>query len=373
MKFDVAVVGGGPAGLAVAIETARRGLSVVVAERHHQPPDKACGEGVMPPGVRALERLGIRARLDSNDCSAFESVRYVDQDGLCAEGLLAGEGLAVRRTALVRAMSDAARDVGAELRYGWKVKSCERMPDEMRVQTDRGIISARMVVAADGLASRLRHEQGLDVPCTGPRRFGLRQHFVCAPWTSSIEIHLADGAEAYVTPVSARSVGVAFLWTEPLGNERSPTDEPTGPSTRWHRLARRFPRLMDRLAGASPDSPIRGAGPFERASRACTADRFALVGDAAGYVDAITGEGISLSIISALSLAATIPDALTKGGHRASLSPYEDEYRRIFRRYSLTTRGLLVLIHRPRLRRGSLLVLRRAPALFGFLLARCNG
>ena len=101
-------------------------------------------------------------------------------------------------------------------------------------------------------------------------------------------------------------------------------------------------------------------------------DRFALVGDAAGYVDAITGEGISLSILSALSLAGTIPDALTKGAHRAALRPYEAEYRRLFRRYELMTRGLLAIIDRPRLRRSSLLLLRRAPALFDFLLARCS-
>jgi len=368
--FDVAVVGGGPAGLAVAIETARRGLSVVVAERHHEPPDKACGEGIMPPGVRALERMGIRKRLAPSECASFGSVRYIDHDGLSAEGRLTGEGLAVRRIALVTAMSDAARDVGVDLRHGCKVLSCLRRPDEMRLHTDRGVLSARMVVAADGLASRLRHAEGLDVPCTGPRRFGLRQHFVCAPWSESIEVHLARDAEAYVTPVSDRCVGIAFLWTEPLGNERSPAHQRS--TTRWHRLAARFPCLMDRLRHAAPESPIRGAGPFERASRGCTADRFALVGDAAGYVDAITGEGISLSILSALSLADTIPDALTSGADRAALQPYEDEHRRMFRRYALTTSGLLAIIRRPRLRRSSLLLLRRAPALFDFLLAKCS-
>src|SRR5688572_15282569 len=61
--LDVAVVGGGPAGLAVAIETARRGLNVAVFERQEGPVDKACGEGVMPPGVRALDALGVRSRL----------------------------------------------------------------------------------------------------------------------------------------------------------------------------------------------------------------------------------------------------------------------------------------------------------------------
>ena len=107
--FDVVVVGGGPAGLATAIETAKRGLSVALFEQQARLPDKACGEGIMPEGVRALETLGVRERLPRDQSREVESIRYVDNDGVAAEGRLPAAGLVVRRTALVEAMAVRAR------------------------------------------------------------------------------------------------------------------------------------------------------------------------------------------------------------------------------------------------------------------------
>src|SRR5690242_11335965 len=98
--LDVAVIGAGPAGLAAAIESARRGLRVAVFERRAEPVDKACGEGVMPPGVQALETLGVRSRLRAHECTEFRGIRYIDMDGTTAEGMLPTAGLAVRRVAL---------------------------------------------------------------------------------------------------------------------------------------------------------------------------------------------------------------------------------------------------------------------------------
>jgi 2-polyprenyl-6-methoxyphenol hydroxylase-like FAD-dependent oxidoreductase len=359
--LDVAVVGAGPAGLAVAIEAARRGLSVAVFERAGASPDKACGEGIMPAGVRALERLGVRARLPAGECRAFRGIRYVDTDGTSAEGTFSGAALAVRRTALVGAMAERAREVGADLRYGCELAAYRRSRDEVRLESDRGRETARMLVAADGLGSRLRQGEGLEVPLRGARRFGLRRHFARAPWSSCVEIHLGDGAEAYVTPVSEACVGLAFLWRE--------LPSPPAHGSPWDRLARKFPRLMELLQEASPISSIRGAGPLERVSRARTRDRFALVGDAAGYVDAITGDGISLSLRSAEVLARVLPDALVRGADRRALAPYEREFARLFRSYALLTRFVLAVARRPRMRKRALRVLRRFPRLFDGVLS----
>jgi 2-polyprenyl-6-methoxyphenol hydroxylase-like FAD-dependent oxidoreductase len=364
--YDVAVVGGGPAGLGVAIECARRGLSVVVAEQHPQLPDKACGEGIMPSGVRVLESLGVRARLSPNDSAPLAGVSYVDSKGRFARGRLPSLGLAVRRTALVEAMCAVARAEGAEIRLGCRVLSYRRAPNEVCLATSQGWLAARVLVAADGLTSHLRHAEGLDVPCRGERRFGLRRHFACPPWSSSIEIHLADDAEAYVTPVSDRCVGVAFLWSEPWHADRF---EATTGRARWTRLATKFPALAERLGEALAVSEIRGAGPLRQRSRARVADRFALVGDAAGYVDAITGEGIALALSSASALARALPDALVRGATRASLAGYEREASHLFRRYALFTRSVLGMVERPALRRSALSVFRRAPGLFDMALS----
>ncbi|MFP2908068.1 NAD(P)/FAD-dependent oxidoreductase, partial [Pyxidicoccus sp. 3LFB2] len=101
-----------------------------------------------------------------------------------------------------------------------------------------------------------------------------------------------------------------------------------------------------------------------RVARARIADRFALVGDAAGYVDALTGEGLSLAFACAESLGTLLPEALAKGATTDALRPYEACFQRVFRKYNWTTRALLMLARRPRLRRPVVRLLGRAPWLF---------
>jgi flavin-dependent dehydrogenase len=387
--FDVAVVGGGPAGLAVAIEAARRGLSTVLFEKHPELPDKACGEGVMPAGVAALESLGVLGRLAPGDFARLEGVRYVEEDGRAVEAPLPGKGgLGIRRTALVSAMGDVARAQGVDLRLGCAVTDHRRAQDAMELVTPGGLVRARMLLAADGLGSRLRRLEGLDAPGSLRRRFGLRRHFRRAPWTSCIEVHFARSAEAYVTPVGPDRVGIAFLWEDgrprctahPDGGGRrraeesvSAVDEAPLAQARWQRLAASFPRLLDRLDDAEPDSKLRGAGPLARSAVSRIGDRFALVGDAAGYVDAITGEGISLSLASAAMLGAILPEAIARGATRGSLLRYEREFARSYRRYAWPATGVLAVARRPWLRRSVLALLGTSPSLFRLIVATVLG
>jgi flavin-dependent dehydrogenase len=361
-RVDIAVVGAGPAGLAVAIHAARRGLRVAVFERQATPVDKACGEGLLSPGLRELEELGARAYLTPEDCSPIVGIRYLQEDGTQVEGRLPTPGgLGIRRLALEQALLRVAREAGVRLLEQCPVERADRQPEQVLLTTAAGAqYSAGLLVAADGLHSPLRRAHGLEPP-EQPRasqRFGLRQHFQLAPWTDFVEVHFARGVEAYVTPAGRHRVGVAFLWRDGQMDGR----------VSFRHLLRRFPVLEQRLADVPEDSRARGAGPLLRTVRRRTLDRFVLVGDAAGYVDAITGEGLTLALRSAAALGRILPESLARGASQASLAPYERAAQGHFRRYAFFTNRLLELAGRPRLRTQALRVLARTPATFEALL-----
>jgi flavin-dependent dehydrogenase len=286
VPLDVLVVGGGPAGLATALLAARAGLGVRVVEARPAPVDKACGEGLMPGAVAVLTDLlgGPPTGLP------LRGIRYVDGAGRVAQARFRGEpGLGVRRTTLYAGLWDAVAAAGIEVATG-KVTQVRQDADGVLARLagpGARDLRARYLVAADGLHSPLRRALGLDAPTPSPQRWGLRRHVAAAPWTDSVEVHWGKRSEAYLTPVGPDLVGVALLTAD-----RAPFDV---------QLAR-FPAVLDRLDGAAPASDVRGAGPLRRQARARTVGRVLLVGDAAGYVDALTGEGIAVALASARAL-----------------------------------------------------------------------
>nr|UXE45711.1 kynurenine 3-monooxygenase [uncultured bacterium] len=349
MKVDIAVVGGGPSGLALAIHAARRGLAVRVYERRRYPLDKACGEGLLPKGLAALERLGVS--LSDAEATRLEGVRYVQEDGHTVEARFRGAGgLGVRRTALAEVLRARAQSAGVEVHPGVAVRGLQRREAGVRLWTDAEEIEAQLVVAADGLASPIRRQEGLEAASSRmPRRYGVRCHFQVAPWTHFVEVHFGPGAEAYVTPVGTKCVGVALLF------------ERTAKPVSFAELLAQFPHVTKRLQGSLPDNAPLGAGPLWQAARSRVLDRLVLLGDAGGYVDALSGEGLSLSLQAAEVLGALLPTALASGASRRSLLPYERACLRAFRGYERLTRALLFMARRPPIRRRALEFLARHP------------
>ncbi|MFC5905823.1 NAD(P)/FAD-dependent oxidoreductase [Streptacidiphilus monticola] len=305
--IDLLVAGGGPAGLATAIHAARAGMEVVVAEPRPTPIDKACGEGLMPHGTEALAALGVEVA-----GRPLHGIRYLDGRDRAEARFRGGPGLGVRRTDLQAALAHRARQLG--------VRTLRSRVDGVR-QDDCCVHAAglrsRYLVAADGLHSPIRRLLGLDRPVAGPRRHGQRGHFPIAPWSDCVEVHWSKWAEAYVTPVAPDLVGVAVL----TSRRGSFTD---------HLAA--FPALRDRLPAATA-GPVRGAGPMRQRARARVAGRVLLVGDAAGYVDALTGEGLSVAFTGAAALVACV-----RAGRPQD---YERAWSRATRRHRALTHALL--------------------------------
>ncbi len=320
---DLVIAGGGPAGLMTAIQARRAGLEVVVLEAARAPIDRPCGEGVMPDGIEHLKQSGVD--LDSMASHPFRGVRYIDDSGT-AEGRFRGScGYGIRRPVLHEALYRRAVDLGADLRWGVRVSGL----GEDGFETDQGRVRARWLVAADGRKSRVRRWAGLEGRPTRHRRFSVRRHFGITPWTDLVEVYWSDGCEAYVTPVSDSEIGVAMLWS--------------GQTSRFDDLLLRFPALADRLAGAPSRSRDRGAGPLEQRCRRPVQGRLALVGDAGGSIDPITGEGLSL----AFHHASAVVEAIQAG----DLSLYAANHRKAGRLPRAMAHLLLLVEGSPRLRR----------------------
>ena len=226
------------------------------------------------------------------------------------------------------------------------------------IETDAGLVEARLIVGADGLNSSVRRHAGLELPARGRRRYGLRRHVRTAPWNDLVEVHWSDRAEAYVTPIARDCVNVAFLWHEHGLPEKVSFDA----------LLEDFPALRDHVRDAPAESEARGAGPLAQRVKARTAAGIALIGDAAGYVDAITGQGLSLAFASAELLVRALPRDLREPGLSRALRRYDASLRTQWLRYAVPARALVALAGQPRLRSGALRLIQRHPAWFRLLL-----
>ncbi len=356
---DVMVIGGGPAGLATAIACAQVGLSVHVFERQHFAVDKACGEGLMPRGIAALDQLGALSSIAEGETHVFHSISFSQNSGETVRGKLTSPyGLGIRRLALSAALVHRATTCGVVLHPETQVVSHHQHIDSVDVITPTGTFSCRFLVAADGLHSPTRKREGLASSETPTYRFGLRRHFKLTPWSDCVEVTFEKGVEAYVTPSGSQRVGVAFLFDR----------QQHGGTVSFETLLQRFPTLARKLAHAEPDSAAKGAGPLHQRVTSAVSKRVVLVGDAAGYVDAITGEGLSLAFDAALSLAPVL--AQNVKANTANLTPYLAQTARAYRRYQQRVNGLLFLSRHASIRSLLLSVLARAPWLFALLLKR---
>ncbi len=338
---DVFVIGGGPAGLAAAIAARQRGFRVLVADGANPPIDKPCGEGLMPDGMAALERLGIT--FGSQECHPLRGVRFLTS-GLAADAEFPGTcGFGVRRTTLHRIMTESAQSMGVELL--WRTPVTAISAESVSVGNRR--VNAKWIVGADGGNSRVRRWANLDAYYRKDFRYAFRRHYRIAPWSDRMEVHWGRRCQIYVAGVSDEETCVGLMSHDP--------------KLRLDEALRGFRELDAWLSSAGAASAERGELSVTRKlKRVCRAN-VALIGDASGAVDAVTGEGLSLAFGQALLLA----DCLRED----NLDRYQREHRRLALRPLLMAKLMLTLDGRPRLQRRTLQVFRRRPEIFRRLVA----
>jgi flavin-dependent dehydrogenase len=301
---DVLIVGGGPAGLAAALALRQRGATVTVADARKLPIDKACGEGLMPDSLRELALLGVE--LPPQDGTTFRGIRFVDDVGprqveagemrvatACfpsGEDSGAGMGLGLPRQTLHARLAAQAQAAGVDLRWQSQVQF---------EKSDQVLVAGRAhryawLVGADGQSSQVGRWAGLERCKILSRRFGFRRHFRLdpdTPWSQFIEVHWGRSGQAYVTPVGPNEVCVATLSRDQ--------------HCRVETLLEELPRLRERLGGAARTAldEERGSLTTTRRLARVAIGKVALIGDASGSADAITGEGMGMAFRQALLLA----------------------------------------------------------------------
>ncbi len=348
---DVIVAGGGPAGAAMATFLRLAGHDVLLLDAATFPRDKICGEGVSPEGWRLLEALGAGGRVRALRPQPLRGMTLVAPDGTSFSGEYGPRrepGFALRRCALDAALLGRARDVGVEVREGWRVTDLHfdggRVAGVVAENGDRPIaLAARLVVGAEGRRSRVARRLGFLREHPRLRKFAVRGYWEGVRGLQDRgEMHVVAGGYCGVAPLSSTSANVTFVL------DARDMAGAAGDLEGFYRrqIDSRWPRLRDRLAGARLLDVPRSIGPLALEARRIAAPHAVLVGDAAGFYDPFTGEGVTLALRSA-EIAAEVAHRALSEDRLDDLSSYESRRREATRHKFLLNRLLQRVVSWP--------------------------
>ncbi|MEO8510332.1 MAG: NAD(P)/FAD-dependent oxidoreductase [Chloroflexota bacterium] len=318
--IDLLVIGAGPAGSVAAIHAARDGMRVTLVERFHHPRPKACAEYASPRIAEELARAGLplaawretAVPLDGMrivvDEAGFD-VRYADRRG-------ARTAWGLDRRAFDALLAAEAQRAGATLLEGTSLVELTRDEDgrvrgAVLAGADgrRRTISADHLIGADGARSRVARLLGVERPVRAPRRLGLVAHYTGLPELQrSGEMHVGRGWYVGLAPTPGGELNVGMAL---------PFGAPGGTKARFEAAIAGLPAVAQRLDGARRCSPIRGAAPIGHRVAEVAGEGWMLIGDAAGFIDPFTGEGIYRALRSARAATRALHSADPTASYRA--------------------------------------------------------
>jgi geranylgeranyl reductase family protein len=354
--YQAIVVGGGPAGSTTARLLADAGCRVLLLDKATFPRHKACSDYLNPAAVRALHELGMMDALWTAHPHRMHAMRVHAPGNRIFQATFRDVGpehlaLGISRNRLDHLLLQRAAAAGVEVRERAHVRDLvldgsRVVGVEVSIGGGRETVRAPIVIGADGHHSVVSRRLGLDVPVRWPRRTGLAAHFRglgrLGDWG---EMHVAPGGYAGLALLEDGLATVTLVTNVDAVAQRP------GPLDAYYaeKLAG-IPIVREMVAGAERVSPIRGVGPLSRQVRKRTGDGFLLVGDAAGFLDPFTGEGVYKALHGARLAAPVILAALERGDTSArSLAPYARAYQRAFFANTQVLRIVQGFVHSPRM------------------------
>ena len=376
---DVVVVGAGPAGAATAILLAERGWAVTLLDKAAFPRRKICGEYLSPEAARVLDRLAVLKAVDQAGAQPLRGMKIVAPDGRVLEGLYPTSGpwrgyrdhaVAIPREVLDRILVDRARGLPVDVRERHRVTGLLQTGGTVTgvtAQNEDGHdlkIPARLVIGADGRASTVASSLGLVRPHR-LRRMALIQYVSGLTGIEDCgEIYLDPPDYAILNPVAPGLVNLGLV--VPLGHAR--------PFARrldafFGARLKQLRHLAPRLEGMKAEGRLTAMGPLAYRVSEPRVGGAMLVGDAAGFYDPFTGEGLFTALRSAELLTETAHAALTRDDLSVgALGVYAARRRGELAAKSRVTRSLQFLIARRRLSNLAARVLAGRPELLPTLL-----